>query len=96
MRTRIALVLAVATLTLAPPAFANTAEDQYNLFLYNHGVGYVLGNGNSALSQGYQECEALRAGKSETWLIGQLESQLDRASSGDVVYAAHRYLCPDA
>jgi hypothetical protein len=46
---------------------------------------------------GTQECAGLRAGRSESFLIDNLEKVgVGRAQSGDVVYAAHHYLCPDA
>jgi Protein of unknown function (DUF732) len=79
-----------AGLAFAAPAHADTQG--YTDFLRSHGIP----NPEGLVSQGMQECEALRSGKSETWLIGQLEHVMDAAQSDDIVVAAHRYLCPDA
>jgi hypothetical protein len=93
---------AVAALALgAGLAFAAPARADTQGFLdYMRSHGYAnqgpTSNGNTYLSQGQQECAALRAGKSESWLIGQLESQLSRAESQLVVTGAHQYLCPGA
>ena len=85
-----------AGIACAPLAQAD-GNDQYDQFLISHGAFRdVLPNGNSPLAQGQQTCAALRAGKSESFLIGQLESQMDRATAEDIVVAAHRYLCPGA
>lgn len=84
-----------AGIACAPLAQADGTSD-YLAWMHSHGARDPLPNGNSLLSQGMQECSALRAGKSEGWLIGQLESQVDRADAEDVVVIAHRYLCPDA
>lgn len=89
-----ALALA-AGLAFAAPAHA----DAQGFIDYMRSHGYtnpVAPNGNTYLSQGQQECSALREGKPEGWLIGQLESQLSRAESELVVTGAHQYLCPDA
>jgi len=84
-----------AGLAFAAPAHADTAA--YLEWLQNHGVSDPLANGTSLLSMGLQECNALRGGQSESFLIGNLEKVgVGRAQSEDVVYAAHQYLCPDA
>jgi hypothetical protein len=84
-----------AGLAFAAPAHADTAE--YLTWLQNHGVSDPLPNGTSLVSMGTQECAGLRAGRSESFLIDNLEKVgVGRAQSGDVVYAAHHYLCPDA
>ncbi len=83
-----------AGLALAVPAHADDAS--YLTWLQNHGVTGPLPNGTSLLSMGTQECDALRHGKPEGWLIGQLEHVTGRAQSEDIVVAAHQQLCPDA
>lgn len=91
-------VMAVfAAITFAAPAHADTQG--YFDYLSNHGVANPQGNapnGTTWLSQGQQECSALRGGKSEEWLIGQLEHVMDQADSGLIVVGAHKYICPDA
>jgi len=88
---KVMLVVAGAlALATAAPAHADTQG--YIDFLRNHGVP----NPESYVSQGQQECEALRSGKSEGWLIGQLEHVMDRATSDNIVVGAHQYLCPGA
>jgi Protein of unknown function (DUF732) len=79
-----------AGLAFAAPAHADT-QDFLN-YMRNHGYA----NAESYLSQGMQECAALRAGKSQGGPIGQLEHQLRRAESELVVVGAHQYLCPGA
>ncbi len=86
-----------AGLAFAAPAHADTQG--YLDYLSNHGIANPQGNamnGTTYLSQGQQECAALRNGKSEEWLIGQLEHVMDRADSGLIVVGAHQYLCPGA
>jgi len=83
-----------AGLALAAPAHADAAG--YLAWLQDHGVTAPLPNGTSLLSMGTQECAALREGKSERFLIGQLEHVTGRAQSEDIVVATHQYLCPDA
>jgi hypothetical protein len=79
----------------AAPAHADTAD--YLAWLQNHGVPDPLPNGTSLVSMGTQECAALREGKSESFLTDNLEKVgVGIAPAGDVVYAAHHYLCPDA
>jgi hypothetical protein len=86
-----------AGLVFAGPARADTDTAGYLAWLQSHGVSDPLANGTSLLSMGTQECSALRGGKSESFLIGNLEKVgVGRAQSEDVVVAAHRYLCPDA
>ena len=90
-------VAALAAITFAAPAHADTQG--YLDYLSNHGVANPQGtamNGTTWLSQGQQECAALRGGKSEEWLIGQLEHVMDRADSDLIVVGAHQYLCPGA
>jgi Protein of unknown function (DUF732) len=79
-----------AGLAFAAPAHADTQG--FLDYMRNHGYA----NAESYLSQGMQECEALREGKSEGWLIGQLEHVMSRAESQLVVVGAHQYLCPGA
>jgi hypothetical protein len=79
-----------AGLVFAAPAHADTQG--FLDYMRNHGYA----NAESYLSQGMQECAALRNGKPEGWLIGQLEHQMSRAESELVVVGAHQYLCPDA
>jgi hypothetical protein len=79
----------------AAPAHADTAE--YLAWLQNHGVSDPLPNGTSLVSMGTQECAALRGGRSESFLTDNLEKVgVGIAPAGDVVYAAHHYLCPGA
>ena len=87
-----ALVVGIACAPLAQ------ADDQgFMNYMASHGYSSPTGmNGVNYLSQARQECSALRAGKSEKWLIGQLESELSIAEAGLVVTGAHQYLCPDA
>jgi hypothetical protein len=90
-------VAALAAITFAAPAHADTQG--YFDYLSDHGVANPQGNamnGTTYLSQGQQECAALRNGKSEEWLIGQLEHVMDRADSDLIVVGAHQYLCPGA
>ncbi len=93
-RAALSIVVLGSGLALAAPAYADDAS--YLSWLSNHGVTAPLPNGTSLLSMGTQECAALREGKSERFLIGQLESVTGRAQSEDIVVAAHQYLCPDA
>ena len=82
-------------LAFAAPAVADTAD--YLAWLQNHGVPDPLPNGTSLVSMGTQECAALRGGQSESFLTDNLEKVgVGIAPAGDVVYAAHHYLCPDA
>lgn len=89
-RTAFAALALGAALVFAVPAHADTQG--FLNYMRDHGYA----NAESYLSQGQQECAALRQGKSESWLIGQLEHQLSRAESQLVVTGAHQYLCPDA
>jgi hypothetical protein len=93
-RAALSMLALGAGLALAAPAHADDAG--YLAWLADHGVTAPLPNGTSLLSMGTQDCAALREGKSERFLIGQLESVTGRAQSEDIVVAAHRYLCPDA
>ena len=82
-------------LAFAAPAVADTAD--YLAWLQNHGVSDPLANGMSLESAGTMECAGLRAGRSESFLIDNLEKVgIGRAPAEDVVYAAHHNLCPDA
>jgi hypothetical protein len=84
-----------AGLAFAAPAHADTAD--YLAWLQNHGVPDPLPNGTSLVSMGTQECAGLRAGRSESFLTDNLEKVgVGIAPAGDVVYAAHHFLCPDA
>jgi hypothetical protein len=92
--------VAVAIVCGAAVAHADPASnnDQYDQFMISHGMtdgpsGYTL---EYLLQAGYNQCAALKTGSSERDLIGALEVQGDRASSENIVFAAHRYLCPDA
>jgi Protein of unknown function (DUF732) len=77
-------------LAFAPPAHADTQG--FLNYMRTHGYA----NAESYLNQAQQQCQALRSGKSEGWLIGQLEHQMSRAESELVVTGAHQYLCPGA
>jgi hypothetical protein len=84
-----------AGLAFAAPAHADTAE--YLAWLQDHGVSDPLANGMSLESAGTMECAGLRGGRSESFLTDNLEKVgVGIAPAGDVVYAAHHYLCPDA
>jgi hypothetical protein len=93
--------LVMAGLLSTPLAHADPASDQYDQFMISHGV---VGDGPTkyteefTLQAGTNACAALREGKSESFLMRQLIDayQMDQASSSDIVYAAHHYLCPDA
>jgi hypothetical protein len=95
-------VIAAGVLS-APLAHADPASDndQYDQWLISHGV---VGDGPGQytleflLPTGTNECAALREGKSEVFLTGQLIDayQMGKAQAEDIVYAAHQYLCPDA
>jgi hypothetical protein len=91
--SRAALALG-AGLAFAVPARADTAD--YVAWLQNHGVTGPLPDGTSLLSMGTPDRAALREGKSERFLIIQLEKEMGAAQSEDIVIGAHRYLCPDA
>jgi hypothetical protein len=79
------------------PAPSQADADEYLAWLQNRGVSDPLANGASLLSTGTSECNALRAGRSESFLVDNLEKVgVGRAQSEDVVYAAHHYLCPAA
>ena len=93
---RAALSMLALGVGLAFAATAHADDASYLSWLADHGVTAPLPNGTSLMSMGTQECAALREGKSERFLIGQLESITGRAQSDDIVVAAHRYLCPDA
>jgi hypothetical protein len=77
-------------LAFAAPAHADTQG--YIDYLRNHGMP----NPESQVSRGMQECQALRSGKSEGWLIGQLEHVMSQADSSLIVVGAYQYLCPGA
>lgn len=85
------LVAGIAGIPLAqadpdPNAASNT--DQFVQYLIARGM-----DGNY-VQEGRNACAALRSGQSEATVTGQLQSRLSRAESQNVVYAAHRYLCP--
>jgi Protein of unknown function (DUF732) len=88
--------VACAAVFLATPAHAD--EQGFNNYMASHGYPSLgpSGTGFTYLSQAQQECSAMRGGKPQEWLIGQLESQLSSAEAGLVVTGAHQYLCPDA
>ncbi len=84
-----------AALATSPPAHAD--EQSYLTWLQNHGVSGSLANGMDLMSAGQMECAGLRAGRSESFLTDNLEKVgIGIAPAGDVVYAAHHFLCPDA
>ena len=89
-------IAALAAITFSPLAHADAPG--FNDYMASHGYPSLgpSGTGFTYLSQAQQECSAMRNGKSQEWLIGQLESQLSRAEAGLVVTGAHQYLCPDA
>jgi hypothetical protein len=92
-----------ASLIFAPLAHADpdsaSNNDQYSQFMISHGV---VGDGPGQYSEdfllqtGTNTCAAIKEGKSDSFLMGQLIDayQMGRAQSDDIVYAAHRYLCP--
>jgi hypothetical protein len=95
-------VVLAAGLIFAPLAHADpdsaSNNDQYSQFMISHGMtdgpsGYTL---EYLLQAGYDQCAALRMGSSERTLIGALEVHGNRASSENIVQAAHHYLCPNA
>jgi hypothetical protein len=85
-----------AGISFSPLAHADAQG--FNDYMASHGYASLgpSGTGFTYLSQAQQECSAMRNGKSQEWLIGQLESELSRAEAGLVVTGAHQYLCPDA
>jgi hypothetical protein len=94
MLTKIAVVPAVLAAGIVCAPLAHADMSSYLAYLQNHGVLSYDPNGN----QGLQECAALREGKSELFLMGQLIQAYGwgKAQAEDVVGGAHRYLCPDA
>jgi hypothetical protein len=93
----------VAGLIFVPLAHTDPASnnDQYDQFMISHGV---VGDGPGQYSEdfllqtGTNTCAAIKEGKSDSFLMGQLIDayQMGKAQSDDIVYAAHRYLCPNA
>jgi Protein of unknown function (DUF732) len=65
-------------------------------YMANH--GYPNGGGRTGVQeyeyQGFQTCDALKQGASESSQIGRLESILSRAEAGLVVTGAHQFFCP--
>jgi Protein of unknown function (DUF732) len=85
-----------AGITFVPVAQADT--DSYLQYLISHGVPNTgPGTETSSLVQtGNNECAAMREGKSDSFLTGQLINAygMGKAQAEDIVYAAHHYLCP--
>lgn len=93
------LIPAVLAAAVALASQAHADNDQYDQFMISHGIAgsgpgqfsleYLLQQGNNA-------CAGSQAGRSDSFLIGQLESgqQLGRAQAEDIVYAPPHYLCP--
>jgi hypothetical protein len=84
---------------LATPS-AHADNDTYLQYLISHGVPDTgPGTNSSSLVQtGNNECAAIREGKSDLFLFGQLIDAygMGKAQAQDIVYAAHHYLCPGA
>lgn len=81
--------IACAPLAQADPA----SNDQYDQYMISHGMttDHDLG---SLLQEGSAACASLRSGQSDSSLTGALEHRMSRAEAGNIVYAAHHYLCP--
>lgn len=98
MRSIPILAAVVAGIVCAAPAHADS--DTYLRYLISHGVPNTgPGTSSSTLVQtGNSECAAIREGKSDLFLFGQLIEAygMGKAQAQDIVYAAHHYLCPDA
>jgi hypothetical protein len=66
-------------------------------YMANH--GYPNGGGRTGEQeyeyQGFQTCNALKQGASESSQIGRLEGILSRAEAGLVVTGAHQIFCPE-
>ena len=94
---KIAVMGAVLAASIACAPLAQADNDQYDQYMISHGM---VGSGSGQysleylLQSGNNECAAFREGKSDTFLIGQLESQMGRAQAENIVFAAHHYLCP--
>ena len=98
MKVVVAGVALASVITCAPLAHADS--DTYLQYLIDHGVPNAgPGTDASSLVQtGNNECAAMREGKSDLFLMGQLIEAygMGKAQAQDIVYAAHHYLCPDA
>jgi uncharacterized protein DUF732 len=90
-----AAAIAFAPLAQADPNAASN-NDQYDQYMISHGMNDPAMDGVGLLAHGQQACQALRGGQSEASLTNQLESQVSIAEAQNIVYAAHRYLCPGA
>lgn len=95
------LILAVlaAGIACAPMAQADSPQTQYDQYMISHGE--VQGAGTNC-APANPNC-----GYTSEWLLAQgravcagqatqssLESIADRATAGNIVYAAHNFLCP--
>jgi hypothetical protein len=90
MKTVVTPAVLAAAIACAPLAQADSSNDQFNQYMISHGMmGEYLQEGKNA-------CAAFQSGQSEQSVTGQLEHRLSRAESENIVYAAHRYLCPGA
>jgi hypothetical protein len=95
-----ALITVIVALFLSTAPLAHADSGAYLEWLTSHGV---VGNGPGQygeeflLQTGTNTCAAIREGKSDSFLMGQLIDayQMGRAQSDDIVYAAHHYLCPN-
>ena len=98
MNKALMVAAAVAGIVCAAPAHAD--NDTYLQYLISHGVPDTgPGTSSSSLVQtGNNECAAIREGKSDLFLFGQLIDAygMGKAQAQDIVYAAHHYLCPGA
>lgn len=83
--------IACAVVAQASPASDN---DQYLQYMNSHNMSDPAMDGVGLLAHGQQACQALRNGQSENSLTNQLESRVSIAEAGNIVYAAHHYLCP--
>jgi hypothetical protein len=96
MSAVVAAGITCAPLAQAEPGDPNAASnvDQYNQYMLSHGMKDPAMDGVGLEAHGMQACQALRNGQSESSLTNQLESKVSIAEAQNIVYAAHRYLCP--
>jgi hypothetical protein len=80
-----------AAVLFAPIAAADT--DAYMQYLRSHNVTGGYWSDATLLSMGQQECEAMKGGKPDDFLIGELEKVgYGAAQADDIVYAARHFL----
>lgn len=100
MKVRMSLVLPGAlAVGIAFAPLAHPDNESYLQWLISHGVvgdgaGYY--SSDFALQTGSNSCAAIKAGKSDIFLMGQLIDayEMGKAQAEDFVVGAHRYLCP--